>query len=494
MTITSQPFDRNIEGGLCFIIFFSPFAFGSTQVWAYTIIELVSICLITIWFIQRIFKKKKDKWNKSKSYPLILIPISLFIFLILFQLLPVPPQFIQHISPNTYKLYAQTLPDWPVLKDSRSTPLELTTLKRRSLSIHSRATSIELIKILTYIGIFFLVITTIKTRQQIKRIVIMIIITGFLLSLFGIFQYFTWNGKIYWFNELTHGGTPFGPYVNKNHFAGYMVMVIPLAIGFLISPSRIDNFEFGRSRYYLTDFESQISRNILLVFMVIIMIAALFLTLSRGGIMSFLLSMVFLTSLSLSSRRSKKKGTLFLIIIFTFSSLFLIWLGIDPIIDRLSTLKNTDKIGHQRLSVYRDTTQIIGDFPLLGTGLGTFKDIYPSYRTTESTLTFNHAHNDYLEILSDTGLLGGILIIGALLVILVIITKRLANRRNPFVVSITLGGITGIVAMLFHSIADFNMHIPANATMFCIILALTLTVVEMKTIRKRKSKKQHFKR
>ena len=490
MTIMSKTFDRVIQGGLFFIIFFTPFAFGSTQVWAYTVMELAVISLIGIWFIKWILKKKKDKWDKSKVHPVILIPISLFICLVLFQLIPLPPQFIKNLSPNTYKLYTQTIPDWPALKDPRSTPPELTTQNRRSISIHRHATWIEFIKILAYIGIFFLVITTIKTRHQIKRMVIMIIITGFVLSLFGIVQYFTWNGKIYWFNELTHGGSPFGPYVNKNHFAGYMIMVIPLAIGFLISPSRIYNFEFGRSRYYISDFESQISRNILLIFMIIIMITALFLSLSRGGIISFLLSMVFLANLSLFSRRSKKKNALSLITILTLSSLFLIWLGIDPVIDRLSTLKDSDTIGQQRLPVYRDTIRIIEDFPLLGTGLGTFKDIYPSYRTTKSALTFDHVHNDYLEVLSDMGLLGGALIIGEVLAILIIIVKRRANRRNPFVVSITLGGITGIVAMLFHSITDFNMHIPANAIMFFILLALSFTVVEMETIRKKKGKRK----
>ena len=153
-------------------------------------------------------------------------------------------------------------------------------------------------------------------------------------------------------------------------------------------------------------------------------------------------------------------------------------------------MKDPDTVGQQRLPVYRDSIRIIEDFPLLGTGLGTFKDIYPSYRTTKSTLTFDHVHNDYLEVLSDMGLLGGILIIGEVLAILIIIVKRRANRRNPFVVSITLGGITGIVAMLFHSITDFNMHIPANAIMFFILLALSFTVVEMETIRKKKGKRK----
>jgi O-antigen ligase len=446
MTITPKTFDRVIEGGLFFIIFFTPLAFGSTQVWAYTLMELAVISLIAIWFIKWTLKKETAKCNKSKVHPVLLIPISLFICLILFQMLPLPSQFIKHLSPNTYKLYEQSLPNWPALKDARPESQDsgfnhnsqLTTHNWRSISIHRHATSIELIKILAYIGIFFLIITSIKTRHQIKRVVITIIITGFVLSLFGIVQYFTWNGKLYWFNELTYGGSPFGPYVNKNHFAGYMIMVIPLTIGFLISSFQISNFQVKRWRYYISELEAQISKNMLLLFAIIIMITALFLSQSRGGILSFLLSMVFLASLSLFFRRSKRKGgVFFLITIFTLSALFLFWLGIDPIIDRLLTLKNPDKIGHERLAVYRDTSNIIKDFPLFGTGLGTFEDIYPGYETTKSRYIFDQTHNDYLGLLSDTGFLGGLFILGEILAVLIVIVRRWTKRRNTFTTGIT---------------------------------------------------------
>jgi O-antigen ligase len=164
----------------------------------------------------------------------------------------------------------------------------------------------------------------------------------------------------------------------------------------------------------------------------------------------------------------------------------LFWLGIDPIIDRLSTLRSPDKIGHERLAVYRDTIQVIKDFPLLGTGLGTFEDIYPGYETTKSRYIFDQTHNDYLGLLSDTGFLGGLFILGEILAVLIVIVRRWTKRRNTFTTGITLGGITGIIAMLFHGIVDFNMHIPANAMLFFIILALSLAVVEMKTTIKKK--------
>jgi O-antigen ligase len=499
MALNLKVFDRVIEGGLIFIIVFTPLAFGAVHVAAYTVMELTVIFLIVLWLLKLFLVNQKVAERKVEIRYSLLLPFFLFIGLILFQMLPLPPSVIKYLSPNTYKLYEQTLPGWPSLTNSsfisskRSTSTEVANRKSqiaihnwRSISIYKHTTKAELFKILAYIGVFFLIINNLVTEEQIKRLGVAIIIMGSVVAFLGIIQMASGTDKIYWFWQSVYWKERppgfFGPYVNRNHFAGYMEMVIPLTIGFLIPYLPVSSFQGGSWRARIASLESRISKNILFIFVIVLMIAALFLSLSRGGIICFFLSILFLANFLLFYHRRRKRSTAaFLISIFVVSTLFLVWVGIDPLLDRLASLREPDKVSPLRPIVYKDTINIVKDFPLVGTGLGTFEDIYPRYKTVKTDLFFEHTHNDYLELLSDTGLSGALFLVGGVLLFLIVIMKRWAKRRDPFVVGIVLGGTTGILSILFHSTVDFNMHIPANAMLFFIILAMSYAAVRMRS-------------
>ncbi|MFH1625092.1 MAG: O-antigen ligase family protein [Pseudomonadota bacterium] len=503
MTINHGIFERVIEGGLIFVVVFTPLAFGAVHVGAYTLMELTVIFLLIVWMLKVLVVGHKLENRGIQNHRSLYVPLFLFIGFVLFQMLPLPPPVLKHLSPKTYELYQQTLPGWPSevsggpidSENSTNSVLailnsQLTAHSWRSISIYRHASRKELFRILAYIGVFFLIINNLVTERQIKRFVVTIMVTGTVVAFLGILQALSGVDSIYWFWRSVHWGERppgfFGPYVNRNHFAGYMEMVIPLSIGYLISYLSISNFQGGDWRYRLSALESRISKNLLIIFVIVVMITGLFLSLSRGGIMSFLVSMTFLINLLLFFPRSRKRGSVAsLISIFSISALFLIWLGIGPVLERLSTLKDPDTVSPLRPVVYSDTINIVKDFPLFGTGLGTFENIYPRYKTAKTDLFFEHAHNDYLELLSDTGFFGALFLIGAILFFLVVIVKRWTKRRYPFAVGITLGGTAGIVAILFHSATDFNMHIPANAMMFFILLALSFAVVQMNTHRRK---------
>lgn len=169
----------------------------------------------------------------------------------------------------------------------------------------------------------------------------------------------------------------------------------------------------------------------------------------------------------------------FLIIIF-----FSLYIGIDATTERftLDTLRYEG-----RPTIWGNVKTIVGDFPFFGTGLGTFSSVYPAYEESELPGHVSHAHNDLLEYLSELGILGMILLFSTIVFIAVNSFLIWRVRRNPEVKGLALGGIIAIVAILIHSITDFNLHIPANMVLFSVVISMTAVTAFYKE--KRKSSK-----
>jgi O-antigen ligase len=130
-----------------------------------------------------------------------------------------------------------------------------------------------------------------------------------------------------------------------------------------------------------------------------------------------------------------------------------------------------------RTDVWKDSLSIIRDFPVLGSGLGTFAKIYPKYQSRSPNVLFEHAENDYVEVLADTGILGFLTAAGLLVVFFATILKAWKNRHGGFVLAVTAGGISSCAAIAVHSLTDFNMRIPANALTLSIIAGITYATV-----------------
>ena len=466
-----------IECGIIFLIVFTPLAFGTVHVWAYTVMELTVLFLLFVWllkliYINRSFPDFRLSLVKTPLNP----PLCLFFLLCLFQMVPLSPSVIEHISPNTYDLYIQTVPGYGVQKADLNASDKISA--DRPLSIYSHATRDELLKIFAYVAVFFLIINNIKTRDQMRRLVFAIIIIGTIVAFLGILQMLSGTNKIYWFWLSKYKiGNYFGPYVNPNHFAGYMGMVISLGIGLLMAYLLNRSFiPAGSWRHRLSVIESHLSKNSLLIFLIVIMGLSLIFSLSRGGILCLLFSMVFfftILGIKRSQRKKRKIGAVILGLIFA----TLIWIGIDPVLKELSTLADIRFTSNSRTIISKDTLNISKDFPFFGVGLGNFQYIYPKYTTLKYTGVYTHAHNDYMEMLADTGWPGAILFFGGIVFLLIKTLMLWYKRRDPFVTGITLGGVTGAVFILLQNMVTFNFHIPANAMLFFIILGLTVVVV-----------------
>jgi O-antigen ligase len=314
-------------------------------------------------------------------------------------------------------------------------------------------TWLDLQLLLTYSILVFLAAQAFRTADDWRGFVWFIMFFGFLVAIFGILQHLTFNGKLYWFREMRYGGIPFGPYVNRNHFAGFAELIIPLALVPLVLG------KVRRERWFVV------------ALFALLPVVALFLSASRGGIVSFSTQIGILVLLMLLRRtggRHVLAGGMVLLVAFMLVS----WLGVHQILERFSSMQSLEVTGGKRASMRQDAWHIFRDHPWAGTGLGTLPLVFPAYETLYDGKVVNHAHNDYLEVLADTGLLGALCCAWFLGALLFYSLKQLLVSDTPFAASLHLSGLVACCGLLVHSLVDFNLHMPANALLFFLMAHL----------------------
>lgn len=335
-----------------------------------------------------------------------------------------------------------------------------------SFSMVPFLTRIELLKYSALLALFFLCVQSYRTRAQWRGFIWFLLILGFAVSLFAILQHFTFNGKLYWVREMRYGGTPFGPYVNRNHFAGLMELLIPPGVAIQVLG--------GERRDQLP----------LLTLFTLLPIGALFLSASRGGIMSFFAEMAFLAVLVVLLRR-EKKALVGAILIVGLGVVLVSWLGIGAAMERFASYKGLEVSEGRRVGMLHGTWHIFLDHPVLGTGLGTLQEVYPRYETVYDGLIVNHSHNDYVEALAETGVIGGICFITFLILLFRNGWKILVADKDGRNLAYHAGALVACFGLLVHAFVDFNFHIPSNALLFLLQAALATSVLPLSSERGR---------
>jgi O-antigen ligase len=320
-------------------------------------------------------------------------------------------------------------------------------------------TRIELLLLLASVILLFLAVQAFRTLEDWRGFVWFGMSLGFLVSIFGILQHLTFNGKLYWFREMRYGGIPFGPYVNRNHFAGFAELVLPLALVPLV---------LGRVRR---------ERRVVVGLFAILPVAALFLSASRGGIVSFAVQLSVL-ALFMIRRRAWGKQLFAGAAVLLLASLLVAWLGVGRILQRFSSLQTLEVTSGKRASMRSDTWHIFLDHPVAGTGLGTLQIVFPPYETLYDGKIVNHTHNDYLEALAETGLLGGLCCAWFLAALVIQSLKRAQQLNHSFAGALQLSGLVACSGLLVHALVDFNFHIPSNLLLFFLMAHLATTEIQ----------------
>jgi O-antigen ligase len=396
---------RVIRAGVCGLVVFGVLAHGAVEGWARAVLGIGAGLLFLAWAVHAYF----DEARQIVISPL-LPPLVAFSIVVLGQL-------VFHASASAYN------------------------------------TRLELQLLVTYLLILFVAVQAFRRLEDWRGFVWFVMVFGFLVAIFGILQHLTFNGKLYWFREMRYGGIPFGPYVNRNHFAGLMELVIPVALVPLAMG------KVRRERWFLVGLFAMLP------------MGALFLSASRGGIVSFGVELAAFVLLMVLQRRAGKHalaGGMVLLV----AVLMVSWLGVKQILERFSSLQTLEVSVGKRASMRGDTWRIFLDHPWAGTGLGTLETVYPRYETLYDGKIVNHTHNDYLEALAETGLLGGLCCAWFLGVMFLESLRRITESSHSFAGTLHLSGLVGCTGFLVHSLVDFNLHIPANALLFILMANL----------------------
>jgi O-antigen ligase len=385
--------------GICALVAFSVVALGAVDVWSESAFEAGAAVLFVFWALLVVFKRAGDI----------------------------------HWSPL----------NWPLLG--------LLAISVAQLGLHRTVypylTKVELLKLVAAFLIFFLTAQAFREERDFAGLVWFEVAFGFGIAVFGIAQHFSSNGKIYWVLPVPEGGAFFGPYVNVNHFAGFVELTAPVGLALLA---------FHGVRRDLIPMTALLT---------VVPIAALIMTGSRGGILSLLFEIGLLALPAWNLRARKARAGAFAIVLLAAGAL-IAWLGAGKAMEKFTQLHPERVTLARRWSMLKGSARIFLAHPVAGTGLGTLVVVYPRYETMYDGRLVDHAHNDYLEMLADTGILGGLCGFAFLFLLFRGAFRRLESEQSHFSLAFHAGALVACAGILLHSFVDFNLHIPANLTLF----------------------------
>jgi O-antigen ligase len=302
----------------------------------------------------------------------------------------------------------------------------------------------------------FVMTQSLRRGSQSRQLATVATIYGSAVALFALVQGAASNGRIYWVRSTDVGGWIYGPYVNHNHYAGLMEMLVPIPLVF-----------------FLTSFASG-TRKLMAGLAVVLMASTIFLSGSRGGMIAFILEIAFLVVVT-RAKEQRRRTALLAGLALLVSAALVYWMEGREFAQRVMSIHSEthfELAGGTRISILKDALRIFTKRPIFGWGFGTFSVIYPQFRSFYSGLSIDQAHNDYLQWLVETGLLGLVIVGWFLLRLFRAALKKIEDWASNPSAAASLAALLGCVGILVHSLFDFNLQIPANATLFFVLAAL----------------------
>jgi O-antigen ligase len=408
--------------GIFGLLLFGPLAFGAVEPWSILLLEAGSAALFLLWIGKQVLEGEINiRWN-----PLFL-PMGVFGLLILVQLV-------------------------------------------FRMSAYPHDTASLLFQYIAYAMLCFLACQTLLRSVQARKLALIFAIYGGSLAAFALIQGISANGKLYWIRQPRMGGWIYGPYVNHNHYAGLMEMLVPIPL--VLS---------------LTRLASAKARNVAAA-AAAVMVGTIFISGSRGGMLAIVVELVILSVLLVKQKRGLRTAIglgVFLAIVVG----LLTWIGGGELSRRIATVgpSRFELSSDIRSYINRDGLRMFLKKPVLGWGLGTFPVVYPQFRTFYTNFFVNQAHNDYLQLLVEMGVLGFATMIWFVAIAYKCAIKKIGDWTADISGALALACVLGLTGILIHSAVDFNLQVPANAALFYVICTIAASEPLAQAARKRRA-------
>jgi O-antigen ligase len=363
--------------------------------------------------------------------------------LVLLQLVPLPPAVLRIVSPGSFAFYDR---------------LSLVPLAAwRAISVNPADTARGLCFLAGMSLLYLAVFREFADERWRRRLCAVVVAAGAVLAVVGLLQaaslaptriYGLWRPRWDW--------GVFGPYVSKNHYAGYMVMAVPLALAFAAEALLALRAEWRARRVGWVALggpsgNAFVRRAALALLLVVGLLAAQ----SRGGLAAFAVGAL---ALPLALRQRRAAGAVVLAVV----AAAVAWMVLGGMLQGVEARG----LRSNRLALWADAGRMAGDFPLFGAGFNAFGSAYVPYQRVDSYEWYGEAHNEYLQALLDLGLLGA----GLVAALLVTLFRR--ALRAARLGALDAGRLAGLLALGAHNVVEFNWQIPANAATFVALAAL----------------------
>ncbi len=348
----------------------------------------------------------------------------------------------------------------------RAMRLETTTATARPLSIEPGETLLALIVVASIVLLFWC-LRTMFHRGGVRVIVRAVAWLGLFLSPLAIVQHIMPIPIVDAAWGLTGRGLrPYGPFVNRNDFAGWLIMAIPLTLGYAVArmQSRQHDDESLDSEVALD------STSIWLAMATCLMLAGLLGSLSRSGLLGAFAGLVFFAGIA-HRRFTARRAGLAVIGLAVLLAVAATYADMGALATRLEGSFSEGVAS--RLSIWRQTWPVVRDFWPLGTGAGTYQAVMVLYQTMSRFFYVSHADNEFLQILTEGGLLLGVPAASAIVAGAWLAARRLREDRTA-IYWLRAGATAGIVALVTQNMVEMTLRVPANAVLFAILAAIAV--------------------
>ncbi len=435
-----------------------PLIFGAVQPMVWSVYAAVMTGLfLTAWW------RRKADWRLFSNVRFA-GSVGLFLLFCLLQILPLPMWLLQYINPRQYRILTE------------SSAILGIKINWHSLSYAWRES------LAWWIFLAGLTLFAMAAQHRLARKQYLLPVVWGMLglalaeALYGLSQTLMPTLGVLWADVDAYLGDARGTFINRNHFAGFLEMVWPLGLAMIFalaaekSVQGAAGFRQRLKRFLSADHSG--FQVFMWAAMLFILLSLLF-SRSRAGITgAFIGGMTFFLLSYLGGKRFSMVTWCSLGLAFVFLLFYGHTIGFDKTIGRFLTL---DEGTISRVDIWKDTLALIIDHPL-GIGLNTYEQVMPVYNTRSPFgIQYTHAHNDYLEILAETGWPGLVFIAGGLLMFLgtrIRHIRKYGPDMDPTPFFLGVGACCGLISIMFHGFFDFNAHIPANLVYLVLLVVI----------------------
>ena len=450
-----MPAERGALALFLALLVWAPFPLGSNRAWAWTLLEVGLFLACALWVIGWLGHRHGSLAVVRAAWPAFAL-FGLWLAWLALQFTPLPPGIVRALSPRAAELHALAA---PYAGDTWIT-----------LSVDPGASLAFWLKSCAYAAAFFLTLALAHTRERARLIAFVLVLSGLAQAFYGGLMHLAGADLEIFGARIPHAAQASGGFVNRNHLAGFLEITLALGIGLMVGSLRETGARSWR-QFWRDMAVLMLSGKAMLRLLLVIMVIGLVMTRSRMGNTAFFSSLLVAGGIALVFSRYATRSTVLLIASLIVIDITIVgtWFGVEKTVQRIE--QTTVRDVEEREDPSAHALELVRDYPLTGAGAGSFYTAFTRYRGPDLKAFYDFAHNDYIQFLAETGVVGTLLAGSLPVYALLLSLLALWRRRDPLARGFAFAVLMGVVSIGIHSTVDFNLQIPAVALAFMVLIA-----------------------